>query len=170
MSSRGPGPSTASQPAYVIDALRSSELLKNFTPTGVQILAGIAQEKTFPRGTPLFVENMIGDGLFVVVSGAILVSVRGPDGRDCLLDTLGPGDSLGEAALLRSGPRLCSATAERDSIALEISRRDVAVLQRSKPQACLKLMMGIVELLGNRMREADTELRHFVAWRAGRGS
>lgn len=147
--------------------LKGAQLFRNFTDTGLQIVASIAQQKQVPAGTPLFVENMIGDGLYVIAEGRIRLSVRGPSGQDVTLTTLGPHESLGEAALLRSGPRLCSATAEVPSTVIEISRRDMAMLQRTKPQACLKLMMGVVDLIGERLRNADVELKQFLAWRIG---
>ena len=165
-----PQPSAAmvqAAPLRVVRALQASALFKSFTETGIQILATVAQEKTLPPGTPLFVEHMIGEALYVIAEGQIRIGVRGPDGRERRLAILDPGESLGEAALLRAGPRLCSATAETHATVLEIARRDVAALQRTKPQACLKLMMGIVEILGLRMRDADPELRSYVAWRAG---
>lgn len=147
--------------------LKGAQLFKNFTDTGLAIVASVAQPKQIPGGTPLFVENMIGDGLYVIADGRIRLSVRGPSGGDLTLASLGPNDSLGEAALLRAGPRLCSATAEVPSSVIEISRRDIAMLQRSKPQACLKLMMGVVDLIGERLRSADPELKQFLAWRIG---
>jgi CRP/FNR family transcriptional regulator, cyclic AMP receptor protein len=147
--------------------LKGSALFKNFTDTGLAIVASVAQAKQFPASTPLFVENMIGDGLYVIATGKVRLTVRGPNGQEIVLGSLGAGDSLGEAALLRTGPRLCSATAEISTSVLEISRRDIAMLQRTKPQACLKLMMGVVELIGERLRSADPEFKQFLAWRMG---
>ena|SRR5687767_6054828 len=147
--------------------LKAAALFKNFTDTGLAIVSSVAQPKQIPAGTPLFVENMIGDGLYVIAVGRIRLSIRGPQGQEVALATLGPTESLGEAALLRAGPRLCSATAEIPSSVIEISRRDIAMLQRTKPQACLKLMMGVVDLIGERLRSADQELKQFLAWRVG---
>lgn len=149
--------------------MKNADLLKNFTSTGIQILASVALEKNLPQGTPLFVEHMMGESLFVIAEGRIGLRVRGPTGHDVHLCSLGRGESLGEAALLRGGPRMCSAVAEAPTLVLELTRRDIATLQRSKPQACLKLMMSIVDLLGTRLHEADPELRRFVAWRTGTG-
>jgi CRP-like cAMP-binding protein len=147
--------------------LKSAALFKNFTDTGLAIVASVAQPKQVPAGAPLFVENMIGDGLYIIAAGRIRLSIRGPNGQDVPLASLGPSESLGEAALLRAGPRLCSATAETATSVIEISRRDIAMLQRTKPQACLKLMMGVVDLIGERLRDADQEMRQFLAWRTG---
>lgn len=149
----------------IVRTLKSAALFKNFTDTGLQIVASIAQTKRIPPNTPLFVENMLGEGLYVIADGMIRLAVRAPDGRETTLTMLGAGDSLGEAALLRTGPRLCSATAEVASTVLEITRRDIAALQRSKPQACLKLMMGVVDLIGERLQQTDPDLRQFLAWR-----
>lgn len=146
----------------IVRVLSQAALFKNFTETGLQIIASIAVEKQVPAGTPLFVESMIGDGLYIVAEGKIRLSLRKPDGKDVPLVTLGPGESLGEAALLRAGPRLCSATAEEPSRVVEISRRDLAMLQRSKPQACLKLMMGVVERIGDGVRNSQDDLRKIL--------
>ena len=148
--------------------LQSCALFRNFTDTGIHIVASVAQEKRIPAGAPLFVEQMIGDGLYIVAEGTIRLAIRGRDGLDIPLVRLGPGESLGEAALLRSGPRLCSATAEGVARVVEIARRDIAQLQRAKPQACLKLLMRVAETVGARLAGADDELRQFLAWRTGR--
>lgn len=153
----------------VLRVLSAATLFKGFTDTGLQIVGSIAQQKQVPAGTPLFVENMIGDGLFIIADGMIRLAVRGPHGQELTLTVLGPNESLGEAALLRAGPRLCSATAEVPSTVIEITRRDIAVLQRTKPQACLKLMMGVVDVIGAKMRDAQNEYRQYIAWRLGIG-
>ncbi len=147
------------QSPEITRVLKQAALFKNFTETGLQIIASIAVEKRVPPRTPLFVENMIGDGLYIVADGSIRLSVRDKEGKDVVLATLGPGDSLGEAAVLRAGPRLCSAIAEEESRVVEISRRDLAMLQRSKPQACLKLMMGVVERIGEGIQATQGDLR-----------
>ncbi len=151
----------------IVHGLKAASLFKNFTDTGVQIIGSIAQQKRVPPNTPLFVENMIGEGLYVIVDGIVRLAVRSADGRETTLAMLSHGDSLGEAAILRAGPRLCSATAEVETTVIEISRRDIALLQRTKPQACLKLMMGIVELIGDRLQQADPDFRQFLAYRLG---
>lgn len=163
-----PAPPAAAAPQLppaapeVIKALQAAALFKNFTETGLQLIASVAQEKSLPPGTPLFVENMLGEALYVIAAGNVSINVRGQGGREQTLLSLGPGDSLGEAALLRVGPRLCSAVAESAVTVVEISRRDIAQLQKTRPQACLKLLMGVVEILGSRTKDADPDLKRFL--------
>jgi len=156
-----------SSPVDVESVLKSTELFRSFTDTGIQILASIADIKDVPAGTPLFVQNMIGDGLYVVAEGRVRLTVRGPHGNDVTLAILAAPSTMGEAAILRSGPRLCSAVAEVPSTVIELTRRDIANLQRTKPQAVLKLMMAVVDLVGDRVRNLDEDMRQFVVWKAG---
>lgn len=167
MSAASTPPTPPSLHGDVVRWLKPCPLFRGFTDTGLQIIGSIAQLKTLPAGTPLFVEHMIGESLYVIAEGRIRLAIRGPSGEEVFLARVTEPASLGEAALLRPGPRQCSATAESTTTVIEILRRDVAMLQRSKPQACLKLMMGVVDLVGERLRDADQDMRRFLAWRRG---
>jgi CRP-like cAMP-binding protein len=138
----------------VIRTLSRCPLLREFTDTGLQILASIAEVSTAPAGTPIFVEGMVGDAMYVVASGRVRLSLRGSDGTETPLATLGEGESFGELALVVTGSqRLVTASAEGDVELLTIRQRDFAKLQTQKPQACLKLALAISASLGQRLGE-----------------
>src|SRR5262245_13403363 len=103
-----------------VAALRACPLFKDFTHTGLQIIAGIAAERSFPKGTPLFAENMVADSLLVVSSGKVRLTATNGAGEQVAMGELGPGDCLGELALIRQGQRLCTAIAILDVAAVEI--------------------------------------------------
>ena len=134
------------------DALRNCALFKGFTETGLQILAGIAVERTYPRGTPLFVENMLAESLFIIADGRVGITVRN-GAEELPLGELQRGDSLGELALVQQGQRLCSAMALTPVTAVELRSVDFQRLMTQKPQACLKLLMAIVSLFGEKVAE-----------------
>ncbi len=133
------------------DALRTCALFKGFTETGLQILAGIAVERTYPRGAPLFVENMLAESLFIIADGRVGITVRN-GGDELALGELQRGDSLGELALVQQGQRLCSAMALTPVTAVELRSVDFQRLMTQKPQACLKLLMAIVSHFGARLQ------------------
>jgi CRP/FNR family transcriptional regulator, cyclic AMP receptor protein len=143
----------------VLDALRSCTLLKGFTETGLQILAGIAAERTFPRGAPLFVENMVAESFFIIGQGKVSILVKGNTGEEIPVGELGPGDSLGELALLQQGQRMCSAVASTLVSAVEVRSSDFQRLLGQKPQACLKLLMAIVGQFSARLAENRDTLK-----------
>ena len=130
-------------------ALSRCELFKDFSETGLAILATIAAERPVPAGVPIFVEGMASDALFVVKSGKVRILVRDAEGNDQPIGVAGEGDPLGQLALLLpSGARMVSAVATEGTQLLEIRSRDFQRLQGQKPQACLKLMMAIAAQLG----------------------
>jgi CRP-like cAMP-binding protein len=136
-----------------VDALRACALFKGFTETGLQIIAGIATERMFPKGVPLFVENMAADSMFILADGRVKVSAKNEKGDDVALGELGVGDFLGELSLIQPGQRMCSATASSQVVAVELRQADFQKLLAQRPQACLKLLMGICTAFGQKVAE-----------------
>ncbi|MBI3182293.1 MAG: cyclic nucleotide-binding domain-containing protein [Myxococcales bacterium] len=134
-----------------VAALKASPLFKGFTDTGLQIIAGIATERAFPKGVPIFVENMMADALFVLGEGTVRLTSKSKAGEEVAVGELGPGDYLGELSLIQQGQRMCTATATSAVVAYEIRHADFQKLLATKPQACLKLLMGIVSLFGQKV-------------------
>jgi CRP/FNR family cyclic AMP-dependent transcriptional regulator len=138
------------------------DLFKDFSETGLAILASIAAERALPAGTPLFVEGMASDAFFVVKAGSFKVQMRRSDsGEEHQLGVLKIGAALGQLALLQTtGLRMVSAIAVEPSEVVEIRARDFHRLQAQKPQACLKLMMAVATQLGNALAENRDLLRN----------
>jgi CRP/FNR family cyclic AMP-dependent transcriptional regulator len=143
------------------DALKRAALFGDFTETGLKIFAGIAVEKSYPAGTPLFVENMVGESLFIVKSGTVRVTQRTPEGEKELA-VVGAGEHLGAMALLGRSVRLVSATAATACEVVEITQRDFVQLQPQKPQACLKLALAIAGDLAAKVAESRDALRELA--------
>jgi len=134
------------------ETLQRSTLFKDFTETGLRIFASIALEKVVPAGMPLFVEAMAGESLFIIRKGSVRITQRSEKGERELA-VLGPGEHLGELALLAPSTRLVSAVAATDCEVLELTQRDFARLQPQKPQACLKLALAVAADLAARVGE-----------------
>jgi len=149
-----------------VEALQRSPLFKDFTETGLRIFAAIAQEKAIPAGSPLFVENMVGESLFIVKTGTVRITQKTGEGERELA-VLGAGEHLGELALIAKSVRLVSAIAATQCEVLELSQRDFARLQPQKPQACLKLALAIAADLAARVGEAREVVRELASKKPG---
>lgn len=143
-------------------ALRASPLLSGFTDTGVGILAGIASPRSYPPGTPLFVENMVSDTLIIVGDGRVALTTKNDKGADLAMGELGPGDWLGELSLINTGQRQCTATAVTAVVAFEIRQADFQKLMAVKPQACIKLLMAICTTFGQKIITTKDALKTLV--------
>ena len=146
-----------------LDALKACALFKGFTDTGLQIIAGIATERAFPKGVPLFVESMMGDSLFILAEGRVRITAKAPQGEEVTLGELGPGDYLGELSLIQQSQRLCTVTAISGVSAVELRHADFQKLLAQKPQACLKLLMSIVTQFGLKVMDNREAFKTLVA-------
>lgn len=135
-----------------LETLQRSPLFKDFTETGLRIFASIAVERVVPAGMPLFVEAMAGESVFFLKSGTVRITQK-VEKAERELAVLGPGEHLGELALLARSIRLVSAVAATDCEVVELTQRDFAGLQAQKPQACLKLALAIAADLAARVGE-----------------
>jgi CRP-like cAMP-binding protein len=99
-------------------------------------------------GTALTHEGRHEGYFFVIVSGTVRID-RG--GRR--INTIGPGDFLGEIALLDGGPRTASATAETDCRLLSLTRERFHDLLDTSPS----VRTAILEAAGRRLRAIDAE-------------
>ncbi|HEX9049036.1 MAG TPA: cyclic nucleotide-binding domain-containing protein [Anaeromyxobacter sp.] len=149
-----------------LEALARAPLFKDFTETGLKIFAAVSQEKAIPAGSPIFVENMVGESLFIVKSGTVRVTQRAGDGERELA-VLGPGEHLGAVAILGKSVRLVSAVAATPCEVVEITQRDFVRLQPQKPQACLKLALAIAADLAAKVAENRDALRELPARKPG---
>ena len=100
-------------------------LFRAVDPEALERLASDAIAVTLRGGEFLFRSGDAADRLYVVRTGRLRVLVEGEDGPRIVRE-LGPGDVLGELALLTGSPRSASAQAVRDSdlLSLEAARFD----------------------------------------------
>ncbi len=137
----------------VVEILKVCPLFAGFTDTGLQIIASIAVPRTYPNGVPLFAENMVAESLIIISAGTVKLTTKKSASQEVALGNLGPTDYLGEIALIHQGQRLCTATATSAVQALEIRHADFQKLLAQKPQACIKLLMGIVSRFGQKVSD-----------------
>ena len=144
------------------ELLKSCSLFRGFSDAGLIVIGKIAHVRKFPAKTPIFVENMVAESLFVVRTGVVQLSIKSNDGPECVLERLVPGDTFGEMSLLIKGHRLVTASADTDCELFEITKRDFAKLQKQKPQTCLKLMINAIGHFSKRLISASEHLKPLI--------
>ena len=103
----------------VIDHMRKVPLFRGMTTSGLETVADRASETTFADGETVTREGEPGETFYIVTAGRLRVSKNGAFVRE-----LGPGDFLGEIALVDGGPRTATVTADGPVEALVIRRAD----------------------------------------------
>ncbi|MEX0682878.1 MAG: patatin-like phospholipase family protein [Dehalococcoidia bacterium] len=117
-------------------------------------VARVAALQSFERGEELLAAGLESPGMYIVVSGAVIAVVADAAGRERQVSTLGPGDCLGEMAIVTGEP--CSATV-RATTATEawfIPRADFLALLESSPV----LWRNIGTILSGRLARTSRQL------------
>lgn len=133
------------------------ELLKRvplFTGLGqrdIEELGRLAEEIDLPAGHVLMREGGSGNEFFVIVAGTV-----GIDRAGARFKSLGPGDFLGEIALVDGGPRTATATTETPAKLLVVGHREFHSLMDQFPsiQTC------VLQALARRVRNLEPETAH----------
>ena len=108
-------------------------------------VAARAGEREIDAGEMLVTEGEFGHCLFAVESGAADVTQDGQTIR-----TLGPGEVIGEVAVLVAGRRSASVVATTPMRLITFFKRDVWALEDDAPEAARRLR----ELIGTRTMPA----------------
>ena len=89
-------------------------------------IAAVARTLRVPSGRTLFRKGDPGDGIYIILEGAVKVTLPASGGQKVLLAILGRGDVVGEMALIDGPPRSATVTAARpcDLCRLSPSRFD----------------------------------------------
>jgi len=100
-----------------------------------------AKETLFRKGDP-------GNQLYGVLSGRLKVMAAGKDGRELVFGVMGPGDVIGEIAVVDSDPRSASVVALERSELLTLHRRELIPFLERHP----KVAIGLAVVLARRLR------------------
>jgi len=86
----------------------------------LDLLAARLQRETFRAGEVVFREGERGDKFYIIESGQVSVTRLAAGGQPVELSRLGPGEYVGEIALLQNSPRTATITASVDSTLLSL--------------------------------------------------
>ena len=111
----------------------------------------LADEVDVPAGRVLMRQGDVGNEMFVIVSGRVLVERDGSTVND-----LGPGDWLGEMALLSEGQRNATATATEPARLFVVGHRDFHALMDEMPT----VRAAVFDCVADRIRKLDSAEAH----------
>lgn len=107
--------------------------------------------REYQPGDVLFHEGEFGDVMFVIQSGAVRIT-KAIGGDDKVLAVLGPGEFLGEMAILNGKPRTATATVVETTRCLVIDAKTLESMVARNAEIALRL----IKKLAKRLDSADT--------------
>jgi len=107
--------------------------------------------RAYAPGDVLFREGEAGEVMFVIQSGAVRIS-KNIGGMDKILAVLGPGEFLGEMAILNGRPRSATATVVEPTRCLLIEAKTLESMVARNAEIALRL----IKKLAKRLDSADS--------------
>ncbi len=134
--------------------LRRVQLFADLPPDDLRQIASVAEEMTFDDGATLARQGDPGDMLFIVVSGEIVVTANGEGGNQVKLGRRGPGEYVGEMAIISDERRMANLAAAGPVRTLSISQKPFREILRLRPEVALAVMAGLARRLREQMENA----------------
>lgn len=125
--------------------LEKIRLFSNIPPECLYKLERTSSLRKYPKNTILFMEGDDNSQLFVIKSGLVCIHTDDNEGRQLVLNYMGPGEYFGELALLDDKPRSASASTVEDSTLLSISRENFRAFMREYPELYEVLMVELAD-------------------------
>ena len=141
-----------------LSVLRKHPIFCDLEPEALDQLCRYAKHITLKRGASIFCKGDPGNSLFAVISGTVKISISSPDGRNAILNLIGPGEIFGDIAVLDGAPRSADATANTNCEFFVIDRREFLPFVRSQPA----LSMKFIELLCERLRRTSEQVEQII--------
>ena len=111
-----------------LDMLHAIPLFARLNGADLESVGQLADEVELPAGNVLMRQGESGSEMFVISAGQVKVE---RDGQ--MIGELGPGDWLGEMAILSEGPRMATATTTEPTRAFVIAHREFHSLMDRLP-------------------------------------
>lgn len=122
------------------EMLRSVPLFALLDDDETAILASQVEVKTFSPRERIYKAGEPSGHAYVMISGKVRVSTLDEDHQEVVIDEPSRGEFFGFASMLAQTPHQTTAMAVEETVCLEVSRDDIAVLLQRKPHAGMDLL------------------------------
>ena len=123
--------------------LKTLPYFADLSPHEYSHLSQVIELKRLSAGKELFKEGSQGDCVYIIKEGQLEIYTSFAD-ESLLLDVAGPGEVVGEMALLDSSPRMASARAQTECQLLTIPQERFEYLLDTVPVVARKILRTFV--------------------------
>jgi uncharacterized membrane protein len=120
--------------------LRQIPLFALLDDDEMAVLAAQVEIRKFAPRQRIYKIGEPGKHAYLMMSGMVRVTTVDQDHQEVLVDEPGRGDFFGFASMLEDTPHQTTALAMEETVCLEVSRDDIAVLLQRKPMAGMDML------------------------------
>lgn len=142
------------------DALKNIYLFKDLDPKELEVVAQVAEEKSYAPGEEVFSSGQDAHSLYVIRMGTVKIFTSTKQGDEMALTTMGTGAHFGEMPFLDSSVRSATAQAIEPTKLIEINYEKLNGLLNKNDKIAVKFYRSIAKYLGGRLRNTTDDLKH----------
>ena len=120
-------------------------LLRHLDESELDQLLKFAKLRHGRRNEVLFQKGDPGDGLIAIMQGRVKISTMSAEGKEIVLNILGPGELFGEIALIDGKDRSADATVMENAELVVIDVRDFMPFLEARPELATRLLVMLCE-------------------------
>lgn len=132
--------------------MRTNFILRAASPAERPALVERFSIRTFEAGESVVSQGSEPEGLHLIALGEVAVVHRDDDGTNTILTKLGPGEVVGEVALVLRRPAIADVIAHHPTVTLFLARERLMELVKAHP----KVFVDLYELAVKRDEETST--------------
>ena len=144
------------------------QLFEDFEPEELGDLARYMRCYRAPAGTEVIREGDEGDFMLLVLDGGLEIVKKDVRGLPQVMGSAGPGKTLGEMSLIDGAPRFASCVAVEAVEFAVLDRESLSRIIAEEPKVGVKLLMELLMLLNQRLRNVSKQLMECVEARRSR--
>lgn len=138
--------------------IRNCSLFGRLSEEELGFLEQRARMKKFPKGASIYLPNEVSDGTFLVAEGRVRIGSTTPDGKQCILGFVEPGEVFGELSLIDNSRREERAEAAMNSTIILLASDQIQMLMERSPH----LTLGVTKLIGLRRKRIERRLKSLL--------
>jgi CRP-like cAMP-binding protein len=149
-----------------VKLLEIAGLVGDMTPEEAELLASIAEDRNYPKGSVILKEDSKSRDLFIICQGRVSIRLSLPteSGKEEVIYTMRDGQIFGELALVDGSPRSATVKAEEDVIACAYDYHKLMTLLDQYPRIGYRLMQNIASIISQRVRNTNMLWRNSLIW------
>lgn len=149
----------------IFDLVKACKIFSCLPDKVIHDLINHLQTLEIPRGKILFRQGEYPDGLFILVSGKMVVLVKDVENEEKLVTDVHAGETLGEVGVISHEPRTATAKALEDSVLVKLSGlefRDICLAYPDVLQHTMELLSQRSKNLTKLFSSKQLDKKHVV--------
>lgn len=125
--------------------VQTSATFPQLSPDHLSLIATCGVARKYPKNSILVSEGELSDSLYIITEGKVKVYVSDEQGREVLLNILGPNTYFGELSLIDDEPRSASVMTVEPSQVVVVSKANFSQCLAVHPEVAFELIGALAK-------------------------